>query len=143
MYRPGACLCWLVLAIIFLGASLRPGGAGAPRHEPKKELTKADIDEMMTTLSNWGRWGKEDQLGTLNLITPEKRKQAAALVKDGITISLAHPVIKENVESSVAFGHRMVTLPREGQEIAGSGDEYKMIYHGFTLTHLDSLCHLM
>ena len=38
---------------------------------------------MMTTLSNWGRWGREDQMGTLNLITPKKRKQAAALVQEG------------------------------------------------------------
>ena len=37
---------------------------------------------MMTTLSNWGRWGKDNQLGTLNLITKEKRKRAAALVKE-------------------------------------------------------------
>src|SRR5713101_4685538 len=106
-----------------------PGfGDGADERDDsvRKKLTKADIDVMMTSLSNWGRWGKEDQLGTLNLITPEKRRQAAALVKDGITISLAHPLIKENVEGSSAFGHRMVALPREGQEISGSADEYKV-----------------
>ena len=36
-------------------------------------------DEVLTYFdrcSNWGRWGKDDQLGALNLITPEKRKQA-------------------------------------------------------------------
>ena len=47
-------------------------------------LTKKDVDAMMTSLSNWGRWGKEDELGALNLITPSKRKQAAALVKEGL-----------------------------------------------------------
>ena len=143
MNRRSAYLGWLVLAMIFLGASLPPGGAGEPRHERKQELTKAQIDEMMTSLSNWGRWGKEDQRGTLNLITPEKRKQAAASVKDGVTISLARTAIKEEVDSSPAFIHRMVALPKEGQEIASAADEFSVRYHGFTQTHLDGLCHLM
>src|SRR5580693_8026499 len=51
------------------------------------KVTKADIDRWMTELSNWGRWGKDDQLGTLNLITPAKRREAAALVKEGYTVS--------------------------------------------------------
>jgi hypothetical protein len=39
--------------------------------------SKEELERWMTELSNWGRWGKDDQLGTVNLITPEKRKQAA------------------------------------------------------------------
>ena len=35
--------------------------------------TEEDVLGWMTALSNWGRWGPEDELGTLNLITPEKR----------------------------------------------------------------------
>jgi len=138
-----ACLFWLVLAMIFLGTLLQPGGADEPRRQRKQELTKAQIDEMMTSLSNWGRWGKEDQRGALNLITPEKRKQAAALVKDGAIVSLARTAIKEEVDSSPAFVHRMVALPKEGQDIASAADEYSVRYHGFTQTHLDGLCHLM
>ena len=52
-------------------------------------VSEADVIGYYTSLSNWGRWGTEDELGTLNLITPEKRKQAAALVKSGIVVSLA------------------------------------------------------
>src|SRR5215510_16101183 len=62
-----------------------------PGARPK---TKADIDRLMVELSNWGRWGKEDQLGTMNLITPEKRRQAYGLVKEGGTVSLPRPVEK-------------------------------------------------
>lgn len=142
MYRRRACLCWLVLATLFLGAWLRPGGADEPRRERRKELTKADIDAMMTALSNWGRWGKDDQRGALNLITPEKRKKAFALVNEGVAISMAHPVIKEEVDSSPAFVHRMV-LPKQGAEIASAADEYSVRYHGFTQTHIDALCHLI
>jgi hypothetical protein len=46
----------------------------------------------MTELSNWGRWGPDDQLGALNLITPAKRRQAAALARTGTVVSLERPV---------------------------------------------------
>jgi len=44
----------------------------------------------MEELSNWGRWGADDELGSSNLITPAKRRAAAALVTEGISVSLAH-----------------------------------------------------
>ena len=53
--------------------------------------TEEEVLGYFQALSNWGRWGDDDQLGTLNLITPEKRQQAAALVKDGISIGCARP----------------------------------------------------
>ena len=54
-----------------------------------RNLTKEDVDRWMTELSNWGKWGKEDQAGTINLITPAKRKAAAALVRDGVSVSMS------------------------------------------------------
>jgi kynurenine formamidase len=118
----------------------KPGGANA---DGEKNLTRTDVDAMMKDLSNWGRWGKDDQLGALNLITPAKRKQAASLVQDGVTVSLAHAAVKEPVDISPAFIHRMIALPKQGQEIASAADEYSVRYHGFTQTHLDGLCHLI
>ena len=53
------------------------------------KMTKADVENQIKEFSNWGRWGKDDQLGTLNLITAKKRVQAAQLVKQGISVSLA------------------------------------------------------
>jgi len=55
--------------------------------------SEEQVIEWITSLSNWGRWGEEDQAGCLNLITPQKRKQAAALIHDGMmgkAWSLAH-----------------------------------------------------
>jgi kynurenine formamidase len=52
-----------------------------------RDLTKDDVDRWMKELSNWGKWGPDDQAGTINLITPAKRKAAAALVKDGVSVS--------------------------------------------------------
>jgi len=67
---------------------MRANAAGAPEKYPRN-LTKADIDRWMTELSNWGRWGKDDHAGTANLITPAKRKQALALAKEGVTVSMS------------------------------------------------------
>jgi len=57
--------------------------------------SEEQVIEWITSLSNWGRWGEEDQAGCLNLITPEKRKQAAALIHDGTTVSCARPITTE------------------------------------------------
>src|SRR5262249_59909580 len=62
------------------------------RHMRAVIPSEEQVIEWITSLSNWGRWGEEDQYGCLNLITPEKRKQAAALVQDGITVSCARPI---------------------------------------------------
>ena len=47
------------------------------------DLTEAQVREFFSSLSNWGKWGATDQLGTLNYITPRKRAQAATLVREG------------------------------------------------------------
>ena len=70
-------------------AVLAGGGLGA--QEPP-EVTKEQFDAWMTELSNWGRWGDDDQLGALNLITPAKRVEAARLVQTGRTASMARPI---------------------------------------------------
>ena len=59
---------------------------------------------MEKSLSNWGRWGKEDERGTLNLVTPEKTKQALALVKDGVVVSLARFASLEKAVDNFNFG---------------------------------------
>ena len=52
-------------------------------------VTPTEYERWKKELTNWGRWGKDDQIGALNLITPTKRKQAAALVKEGFLVSMA------------------------------------------------------
>src|SRR5258708_2396839 len=77
------------------------GAARAPRNA-------AEFDEMFNKVKNWGRWGKEDQLGAINLITDAKRKQAIALAKNGITVSLSHDLMKDKAEDNpTPFGHVM------------------------------------
>jgi hypothetical protein len=54
-----------------------------------QRVTREQFEQWKKDLNNWGRWGKNDEIGTMNLITPAKRKQAAALVKEGFSVSLA------------------------------------------------------
>jgi kynurenine formamidase len=99
------------------------------------------VEQLFQKLSNWGRWGKDDELGALNLITPARRQAAAALVREGISISLAHGAIKVKVRNSPPFEHRMIetgTDPASGY----SADIFSVQYHGYTETHIDALCHV-
>ncbi len=102
------------------------------------QVTPETIAGWMGELSNQGRWGADDERGTLNLITPEHRVTAAALVTEGITVSLSHDYIKEEAEDATSpWGH----------ELLGSGagafvsDRYTIAYHGFAHSHMDALCH--
>lgn len=109
---------------------------------PSGLRNRQDFERWMTELSNWGRWGKDDQLGVLNLVTPTKRKQALALVRDGVSVSLARDVEKEKaVDNGSPFQH---WVDRAGTNNPGfsSADTYKISYHGMAHTHIDSLCHM-
>ena len=60
-------------------------------------VSQAQYDHWIDELSNWGRWGPDDELGAFNLITPARRAAAAALVTEGFTVSLASEA--QNYES--------------------------------------------
>lgn len=124
-------------ALLFAATTNEPRAQAQPA-----KLTKADVDRMMTELSNWGRWGKEDQLGAINLITPAKRKEAVLLVKEGVSVSLARDVEKERAaDNARPFDHVMNVTGL--QDMGGfSMDTYSVNYHGYAHTHLDALCHM-
>ena len=105
--------------------------------EPRRPRNLAEFDAMFQELNNWGRWGPDDELGTMNLITPEKTREAAALVQRGITVSLAHnPMPDEAVDNpDSAFNHTMSESLRS--------DTYEFRYHGYGVSHIDSLCHFL
>ena len=123
-------------AAFFLCASLAPTVACSQDSVPAlQHMTAAEFDEMFKAHSNWGRWGEDDQLGALNLVTAEKRRQAAALVRSGVSVSLSHnPMTEEALDNSpVPFEHVM----GEGLRT----DTYRFRYHGYGLSHIDALCH--
>lgn len=114
--------------------------ASAQSHPPM--VTEEDFKRAMEELSNWGRWGPDDELGAANLITPAKRKQAAALVTEGIVVSLAHDVNQEPaVDASAVLTREVLRVSPTG---ASDRYEYSGSYHGTIHSHLDALdCHIM
>ena len=100
-------------------------------------VSKAEYDKWRTELSNWGRWGKDDQLGALNLITPAKRKQAAGLVKEGVPVSLAGDVNTERAADNFQPYEHVMTQTGP----AGAGDSLSVSFHGYAHTHLDAFAH--
>ena len=125
-----------------------PAAYVPPAFTPEsRELDQADIERLMDELSNWGRWGPDDQLGAANLITPEKRLEALALATEGITVSLAHRVLKDEADDvPLPFGHRMLGVPDAAAASAffgGVSDNYQVSYHGYSHSHIDSLCHIL
>ncbi len=99
---------------------------------------ESEFAGLMKSVSNWGRWGPRDELGALNLIAPQKRKQAATEVRQGVPISLSRKL--SGNAGDERFQHQMLrTGDQEGS--TGSADSYSFRYHGYTITHLDALCH--
>ena len=100
----------------------------------KQTVTPEEYERWKKDLSNWGRWGKNDQIGALNLITPAKRKQAAALVKEGVSVSMSGDLDTEKaVDNPNPFELKMQTIGM---------DQISVNYHGIAHTHLDSLAHI-
>ncbi|MDX2032557.1 MAG: cyclase family protein [Blastocatellia bacterium] len=128
-------LCLALLSVCFVELD-------AMRAQSSRNLTKADIDRMMKELSNWGRWGKEDQLGAMNLVTPAKRKEAVKLVREGVSVSLAHNTNSETAaDNDNPFEHTMVASG-ESAESMWAVEKMGVLFHGYQHTHLDALCHM-
>ena len=68
-----------------------------------EKYTMNQVKELSQKYKNWGKWGANDQLGTLNYITAEKVVEAAKLVKQGKTFSLAIPFDEKGPQTG-AFG---------------------------------------
>jgi kynurenine formamidase len=105
-----------------------------------EEVSRATYDQWMEEISNWGRWGAVDELGTLNLLTPAVRKAAVAEVQTGETISLALELNKQkDPVNANPLEHTLATSAFGGHQVAG--DRYAIDYHGFAHSHMDGLPH--
>jgi kynurenine formamidase len=139
---------WCVIALS-LGATAhtaQPSPLSLPSHPDKDQKAQWISDN-----SNWGRWGKDDELGTLNLITAAKRKAALSLARQGIVLSLARNawiVTRNPANPPDRPGSFFELNLYPGSEVEpGSTDSYMFdrqhfAVHGGFVTHVDSLCHL-
>jgi kynurenine formamidase len=129
-----------VVGLVGVAALASAIGAVYAQQGPAHPLvTQAEYERWQKELSNWGRWGKDDELGTLNLITPAKRKQAAALVKEGVSVSLAaNANPRKEIDNPCPVEWGMVTAT---SSLAMDRIGYPCI-HGAGTTHLDSFAHI-
>ena len=124
---------FLMQAAAFGGVALAARPGMSPVRAAAQSGGAVDYAAMYRDRRNWGRWGANDQVGAINLITAEKRRAAAGLVQTGRTVSLSRTFEPPQ--------HFMT------KSALGSGGGYVMdylgfIYHGSTITHIDALCHI-
>jgi kynurenine formamidase len=102
-------------------------------------MTTKEVLALHDTLSNWGRWGAEDQLGALNFITPESRRAAAGLVRTGMAVSCARSLpTQPSIDNPMPVAHHMTGTATEG----GGADYFAVAPHGYATSHIDALCHI-
>jgi kynurenine formamidase len=118
----------------------------APDERRRVELTAAEFRELFEAVSNWGRWGTDDERGALNYLTPARVLEAARLVRTGETVTLSLPLnTRLGIDNPSPADHHMTML---GDEDIGSGtlrfakDYVGADYHNPSHTHIDALCHV-
>ena len=112
--------------------------------------SEKEVEEYFQSLSNWGRWGEKDQLGTLNFLTPQKTIEAVSLITKGITISCASIISFDSTPDAPIPALHFMLESGEGwtskdkqtsRTTEGASDFIGMAFHGYTITHVDSLAH--
>lgn len=113
-----------------------------------RPMTRPEFDALFQQVNNAGRWGTQDERGTLNLITPDVRRAAAAEVQTGITVSLAREMV--HGEPAGGFGPITVDVSVLSDSVLGPSDgsvlwaaeRIALFYHGWSYTHIDALSHM-
>ena len=123
----------LLLPSMLLLAPMHTACGQAPEGGADREVSLEEYEEWKEELSNWGRWGPDDEIGALNLITPEKRLEAVALVREGLTLSLA---VDANTVPAVDNPD-----PYEFEMLGIGADRISVAYHGMAHTHIDAMAH--
>ena len=103
-------------------------------------LDELDLVRMFEECSNAGRWGVDDELGTLNYITDEKRRSAAQLVREGRVIAIGQPLSRLASATNVRPATHIMLL--EQNPPLSAIDYVGVAAHGFAVTHLDAVAHV-
>ena len=109
-------------------------------------ISASEFDKLFESLKNWNRWGKDDEKGTLNYITPEAVAAAAALVKTGRSVSMSIPIDKvagpDNAHPAIHYMAATHDIDIGSVDQGFATDFLGMQFHGDCHTHLDALCHI-
>jgi len=110
--------------------------------------TSERMREVYESVKNWGRWGDDDERGALNLITEQKRLEAASCVRSGETVSCSRELpVDPTPENPNPALHMMIqggddcVIP--GLDFEAVMDFIGVAFHGMATSHIDALCHVM
>ena len=110
------------------------------------QVTLAEFEEMFSAVKNWGRWGEDDVLGTLNYITPDHVQAAARLAHKGQTVSMAIPINTvagpDNPSPAIHHMTQLHDCDIGSGRLGFAMDFLGMDAHGDCHTHIDALCHI-
>jgi len=102
-------------------------------------MSADEVASLHARLSNWGRWGPNDQLGTLNFVTPEVTAAAVSSVRSGQTVSCSRPLPTQPAPDNLnPVVHHMTGTATEGY----GADYFALAAHGYATSHIDALCHI-
>jgi len=109
-------------------------------------VSLAEFDRLFESVKNWGRWGPDDQLGTLNYITPAKVREAAGLVRSGRHVSMEIPINTvagpDNPNPALHFVTQGHDVDIHSHGLRFGMDFLGMVCHGDCHSHVDALCHI-
>lgn len=108
----------------------------------RKPPNREEIVSYLKNRTNWGRWGADDGKGAINLITAEKRLAAARSVQKGRSVSLSRPWATTPGPGNPNPAQHFMRWFSGPDGSGGAVDYYGLIYHGYTTTHIDALCHV-
>ena len=120
-----------------------------PEHNTRTSsgpISDTEFDQIFESVKNWGRWGPDDELGTVNYLTPEMVRDAASLVRSGRQVSMALPINKvagpDNPNPAIHFVSQGHDIDMHSHGVRFGLDFLGMACHGDCHTHVDALCHI-
>ncbi|HJS96116.1 MAG TPA: cyclase family protein [Solirubrobacteraceae bacterium] len=104
------------------------------------------FEAIFESVKNWGRWGPDDEFGTMNYITRDTVCRAAGLVRSGHRVSMTIPINKlvgpDNPQPALQFVTQGHEIPVDSSQVRFGLDFLGMACHGDCHTHVDALCHI-
>jgi kynurenine formamidase len=110
------------------------------------DVTAAEFAALFDSVQSWGRWGVNDELGALNLLTADRVAAAARLVRSGVVVSLSLPLNTTTAPDCPTPAEFRMTQRHDANLGLGSmgfaKDFVGVAYHSDGHTHIDALCHV-